>query len=96
VAQRVVEEVAEDFLDPVEVGDDRRNTCRESQVEDHEIGFRLTRQRDGRLAVASGPYVEAVLGQVALDDAYQARLVIDDQRAQLPRRIHDQASSFAM
>ena len=41
-------------------------------------------------------YVEAVLAQVALDDPYQARLIIDDQRAQLPRRTHDQASSFAM
>ena len=68
----------------------------ESEVEDHQVGFRLARHSDRRLGVASGSYVEAVLAQVALDDAHEARLVIDDQRAQLPRRIHDQASSFAM
>jgi hypothetical protein len=39
---------------------------------------------------------EAVLGQLVPDYAYEAGLVIDDQRAQLPRRTHDQASSFAM
>src|SRR5665811_481198 len=56
----------------------------ESEVEHDQIGFRLARQSDRRLAVASGPYVEPVLGQVALDDAYQARLVIvDAQQARL-------------
>ena len=68
----------------------------ESQVEDHQVGFRVACQRKRSLAVASGPYLEAVLGQVALEDTYQAGLVIDDQRAQLPRRTHDQASSFAI
>jgi hypothetical protein len=95
VAQRVVEEVPRTSWirsgSAMTAGID----AGESEVEDHQVGFRLARHSDRRLGVASGSYVEAVLAQVALDDSHEARLVIDDQRAQLPR-IHDQAASFAM
>ncbi len=67
-----------------------------AQVEHDQVRFGLPGQHQGRLTVACGAHLEAVLQQVPLDHPHQAGLVIDNQSGQLLNRRHGQASSFAM